>query len=57
MPVGRPPLIATGDVTRENVAEIVAAGADAICAGEALTGDNDPKLATINLLLNFRNAP
>ena len=57
MPVGGPPLIATGDVTRENVAEIVAAGADAICAGETLTGDNDPKLATINLLLNFRNAP
>jgi thiamine-phosphate diphosphorylase len=56
MPTGGPPLIAMGDISRENVGELAQAGADAICAGEVLTSDADPKLATINLLLHFSDA-
>jgi len=56
LPVGGPLLIATCEVTRERVDEVARAGADAICAGAIITGADDPKLETINLLLNFGDA-
>ena len=56
LPVGGPLLIAACEVTRERVDEVARAGADAICAGAIITGADDPKLETINLLLSFGNA-
>ncbi len=51
-----PPLVAIGGITPENVGEVAAAGADAICVIAAVTQADDPREAAERLLSAFRAA-
>ena len=56
VPPGGPPLVAIGGITRENVAQVAQAGADAVCVIGAVTQAEDPRRAAEALLAAFRQA-
>ena len=56
LPVERPPLVAIGGITRQNVALVAQAGADGICVISTVTAAEDPEAAARELLEAFREA-